>query len=144
MDETKQIFFFAPGGAGKGNKNQKFVSFYLGGQSSDIGLCVAPSGFKVPSRGVCMAAVFSNKVTSTGHGGHELGGTLFTPAQYLGGHSSATCLHRGYQGAGIPASPALLTQVGLSRSKTHTMGAPPVEGRPGCLTVKKGGLFPTV
>ena len=59
---------------------------------------------------VLVSAVFPIRSHSQVHSGHEFTGTLFAPAHYPGGHTLATCLRLGYQGAGIWVPRLLLTK----------------------------------
>ena len=93
---------------------------------------------------VLVSAVFPIRSHSQVHSGHEFTGTLFTPARYPGGHTLATCLHLGYQGAGIWVPLLLLTQVSCLEARATRWGFPPKRGMSGSLAVKKGRLFPTI
>ena len=89
---------------------------------------------------VLVSAVFPIRSHSQVHSGHEFTGTLFAPAHYPGGHTLATCLRLGYQGAGIWVPRLLLTKWAASKQEPHDGGSLQKEG---CLETwqsKRGGF----
>ena len=128
---------------GPPGKSQKFASFYLGGQSSDTGLCVSPSGFKVPRRGICISVCcISDKVTLTGSQwtwvyGDTVHSSTLPRRSYLG-HVSAP----GLPGSRNMGASTFANTSELPRSKSHTMGVPSKKRDVWKLGSQKGEAFP--